>query len=545
MIKKFFICAMMILALGNGGAQAADVADYRVVPLPQSIVEQQGDPYTLSAQTVVCYPKDNVEMERNAQFLVDYVADVTGIKLTKTTQTVKGAAIRLIIDKKVQGEEAYTLTVDKKKGITIAASTAKGAFYGIQTLRKSLPVEKATEISLPAVKISDAPAFGYRGVMLDCSRHFFPMWFVKRYIDLLAMHNQNVLHWHLTDDQGWRIEIKKYPRLTEIGSVRHGTVIGFNSTINDTIEYGGFYTQDDAREIVEYARQRYITVIPEIDMPGHMKAALTAYPELGCTGGPYEVGKRWGIYNDVLCLGNEKVYQFCEDVLAELIDIFPSQFIHIGGDETPTVRWAECPKCKKVMADHNLGLKKVQGYFTNRIEKFINSKGRRMVGWDEILDGDINESATVMNWHNISVGVKAANKGHDVILTPTSHLYIDYCQDAKNARHEPTLCSGDLPVEKVYSLVPTPDTLSLDVKKHILGVQANLWTEYVTNTQIAEYQTLPRVAALADINWTNGKKDFADFKTRLEKLVTLYDHYGIVYAKHLWPEKMLSPWADN
>lgn len=532
---------MMTLASGGGAAFAADVADYQVVPLPQSVALQKGEPFVLKEGVSVACAAGDETMQRNAQFLADYISDITGIKAQTTTGKIKGKGIRLVLDKKIKGDEAYTLTVDNKNGVTIAASTPRGVFYGIQTLRKSLPAERAAEVELPAVKIADAPAFEYRGMMLDCARHYFPMSFVKKFIDLLALHNMNRFHWHITEDQGWRIEIKKYPKLTEIGSKRKSTVIGSNSVLQDSIEYGGFYTQDEAREIVEYARQRYITVIPEIDMPGHMLAALAAYPELGCTGGPYEVGTRWGIYRDVLCIGNEQVYKFCEDVLSEIMDIFPSKYIHIGGDETPTDRWAVCPKCKKVMAEHNIDIKAVQGYFTNRIEKFINSKGRSIIGWDEILDGDINQSATIMCWRNVESGAKAAAKGHDVIMSPTSNMYFDYCQDGKNSKHEPTQCAGDLPVEKVYEFVPTPDTLSAEAKKHFLGVQANLWTEYIPNVQVAEYQIMPRMAALADINWTNGKKDFPAFKKRLEKLVKLYDHYNLVYAKHLWPE-LLKPW---
>jgi len=544
MKKNFFICVMMLMTLGSGVAFAADVADYNVVPLPQKVTLLERGSFELTKDVIVAYPQGDEAMKQNAQFLIDYLKDVTGIELASTTDKVKGAAIRLVLDKKVVGDEAYTLTVDGKRGVTIAASTPCGVFYGIQTLRKSLPVVKTDKVELPAVVINDAPAFGHRGMMLDCSRHFFSVDFVKKFIDLIAMHNMNRFHWHLTDDQGWRIEIKKYPKLATIGSKRAGTVVGSNSTIDDGVEYGAYYTQKEAREIVEYARKRYITVIPEIDMPGHMLAALAAYPELGCTGGPYEVGKRWGIYTDVLCMGNEKVYTFCEDVLAEVMDIFPSTFIHIGGDETPIYRWSNCPKCKKLMAEHNLVPKTAQGYFTNRIEKFVNSKGRRIIGWDEILEGEINQSATIMCWRDVRSGAMAAAKGHDVILSPTSNFYFDYCQDAKNSRHEPTLCGGDLSVERVYSFIPTPDSLSAETRSHFLGIQANLWTEYVPTERIAEYQILPRMAALADVNWTNGKKDFAGFKTRLDRLVKLYDHYGLIYAKHLWPDTVL-PWYET
>lgn len=533
-----------MLALKPYSIEAADAVDYNVVPLPQSIVAQKGEPFTLNSETRIVFPAGNKAMERNAQFLAEYIRETTGLSLATATTAKAGASVNLVIDSKLHGDEAYSITVGKK-GVVVAGRTEKGVFYGIQTLRKSLPVARTESIKLPAVKIADAPRFGYRGMMLDCSRHFFKVEFVKQFIDMLAMHNMNTLHWHLSDDQGWRIEIKKYPRLTEVASWRTGTTVGFNTMADDSTRYGGFYTQEEARQIVDYARQRYITVIPEIDMPGHMKAALTAYPELGCTGGPYEVGHRWGIYADVLCLGNEKTYQFCEDVLAELMDIFPSQYIHIGGDETPTKRWAECPKCQALAKEHGLELKKMQGYFTNRIEKFVNSRGHRIIGWDEILDGDINQSATIMSWRGTENGEKASEKGHDVIMSPLSHCYFDFQQTDKDVKYEPTLCNGFISVEKVYSFEPCPATMSDTARKHMLGVQANVWTEYITCPQTLEYQVLPRMAALSEVQWTSGKKDFEAFKTRLDRHVALYDLYHWTYAKHLWPERIVSPWSEN
>ena len=432
------------------------------------------------------------------------------------------------------------LTVNKK-GVSIEGSTAAGVFYGVQTLRKSIPVGKEiTEVSLPAVVIKDEPRFAYRGMMLDCARHFFPVKFVKQFIDLMAMHNMNVFHWHLTEDQGWRIEIKKYPELTKIGSVRRSTVIGRNSKVYDGVPYGGFYTQEEAREIVKYAADRHITVIPEIDMPGHMVAALTAIPELGCTGGPYEVCRDWGIMDDVLCLGNEKIYRFCEDVLSEIMDIFPSKYVHLGGDETPQTRWKECPKCKKLMEREGLSVGKLQGYFTNRIEKFVNSKGRSIIGWDEILEGDINQSATIMSWRGSEPGAKAAKQGHDVIMSPTTHCYFDYyqTQKEKDQRNEPLLIGGSLPVEKTYSLDPIPADATPEVAARIIGVQGNLWTEYIAYPTLAEYQVLPRMGALSEVQWTNGKKDFEAWKVRQSRMLDLYDLYRFTYATHLWPKRI-------
>lgn len=542
MRRLFFI----LLACAVIPCLAAPVmtADYNVVPLPNSVTMTGDEPFELTSSTTVAYPEGNKDMERNAQFLARYVNDAIGMTLSVVPGKAK-KGIRLVLDKKVSGEEAYTIMVDKK-GVTIAGSTPKGVFYGVQTLRKSLPVGTATVVRLPSVKISDSPRFVHRGMMLDCSRHFFPLEFVKRYIDLIAMHNMNVFHWHLSDDQGWRIDIKKYPELTIKGSRRSGTVIGYNTALDDSIPYGGYYTQEQAREIVEYARQRYVTVIPEIDMPGHMLAALATYPELGCTGGPYEVGHRWGIYKDVLCVGNEKIYDFCEGVLDEIMQIFPSKLIHIGGDETPTEVWEKCPKCIKRAEDNNMTVKQVQSYFTSRIEKYVNSRGRRIIGWDEILGGDISQSAVIQSWRDTKHGRIAAEAGHDVIMSPTSHCYFDYSQaDEKNSKYEPTLCGGYIPVEKVYAFEPCDENLSESYRPHILGVQANIWAEYLLYPNQVEYQALPRMAALAEVQWTSGKKDYQAFLKRLNRLVYFYDLYKLTYAKHLWPDRITSPWEYN
>lgn len=542
MRRLFFI----LLACAVIPCLAAPVmtADYNVVPLPNSVTMTGDEPFELTPSTTVAYPERNKDMERNAQFLARYVNDATGMTLSVVPGKAK-KGIRLVLDKKVSGEEAYTIMVDKK-GVTIAGSTPKGVFYGVQTLRKSLPVGTATVVQLPSVKISDSPRFVHRGMMLDCSRHFFPLEFVKRYIDLIAMHNMNVFHWHLSDDQGWRIEIKKYPELTTKGSRRSGTVIGYNTALDDSIPYGGYYTQEQAREIVEYARQRYVTVIPEIDMPGHMLAALATYPELGCTGGPYEVGHRWGIYKDVLCVGNDKIYDFCEGVLDEIMQIFPSKLIHIGGDETPTEVWEKCPKCIKRAEDNNMTVKQVQSYFTSRIEKYVNSRGRRIIGWDEILGGDISQSAVIQSWRDTKHGRIAAEAGHDVIMSPTSHCYFDYSQaDEKNSKYEPTLCGGYIPVEKVYAFEPCDENLPESSRPHILGVQANIWAEYLLYPNQVEYQALPRMAALAEVQWTSGKKDYQAFLKRLNRLVSFYDLYKLTYAKHLWPDRITSPWEYN
>ncbi len=532
---------MVLLAafMSFAGAMAADdnrVADYNVIPLPQEVTLTQKGAFVLTGATPIVYPEGDEQLKNDAQFLSDYIADVTALRLTTTSAKVKNA-ITLRLNKKVQSKEGYVITVDKK-GVVIEGATAAGVFYGVQTLRKSIPVDKSlTEVTLPAVMLKDAPRFGYRGVMLDCARHYFPVKFVKQFIDLIAMHNMNVFHWHLTDDQGWRIEVKKYPGLAKIGSVREKTVLGHNSDVFDDTPYGGYYTQEEAREIVKYAADRFITVIPEIDMPGHMIAALAAYPDMGCTGGPYKVSPIWGIMPDVLCLGNEKTYQFCEDVLSEMMDIFPSEYIHLGGDETPNVRWKECPKCKALMAKENLTPGKLQGYFTNRIEKFVNSKGRRIIGWDEILDGDINQSATIMSWRGTAPGARGAKMGHDVIMSPSSHVYFDYYQtrQGESQWEEPLLIGGNLPIERTYSLEPVPEGADAETASHIIGVQGNLWTEYIAGPSLAEYQVLPRMGALSEVQWRpQGHKDFENYKMRQTKMLKLYDAYGLVYAKHMW-----------
>ena len=536
-MKRLLLATALCLSMLS--AHAAD-ANYNVVPLPKSVVMAKGLPFNLTNATTIVYEGTNPEMKRNARFLSEYIQQASGIKTAVLDKRdKKAAAIVLTIDPKVVGAEAYRLSVNNKQ-VTIAASTPAGVFYGIQTLRKSLPVQTTGEaITLPAVTVADAPRFGYRGMMLDCARHFFPLSFVKKFIDILAMHNMNVFHWHLTEDQGWRLEIKSHPELTAKSSMRSGTVIGHNATVDDSIPHGGFYTQQEAREIVEYARHRHITVIPEIDMPGHMLAALAAYPELGCTGGPYEVGHRWGVYKDVLCLGKESTYKFVQDIIDEVVDIFPAKYFHIGGDESPTVMWEKCPKCLQKAKDENTDIKHLQQYFTNRVEKYLNGKGKSIIGWDEILEGKINQSATIMSWRGVEPGLKAAKQGHDVIMTPSSHVYFDHYQ-TKDTKHEPDAIGGCSPVEKVYSYEPLPDTLSAEAKNRIKGVQANLWTEYIPFTTQAEYMVLPRMAALAEVQWTPvAKKNFDDFSKRALRLSDLYDRYGYQYARHLWKEKAI------
>ena len=519
---------------------AQQEADYQIIPLPQEIVTAQGGAFILKSGVKILYPEGNEKMQRNAKFLADYLKTATGKDFAIEAGTEGKNAIVLALGAEAENPESYQLKV-AGDGITITGPTEAGVFYGIQSLRKSLPVAVGADIALPAVEIKDAPRFSYRGAHFDTSRHFFTVDEVKTYIDMMALHNMNRFHWHITEDQGWRLEIKKYPKLTEIGSKRTETVIGRNSGEYDGKPYGGFYTQEQAKDIVAYAAERYITVIPEIDLPGHMQAALAAYPELGCTGGPYEVWRQWGVSEDVLCAGNDQVLKFLEDVYAELIEIFPSEYIHVGGDECPKVRWEKCPKCQaRIKA---LGLKsddkhskeeRLQSFVINHIEKFLNEHGRQIIGWDEILEGGLAPNATVMSWRGEGGGIEAAKQKHDVIMTPNTYLYFDYYQ-TKDTENEPLGIGGYLPLERVYSYEPMPVSLTPEEQKYIKGVQANLWTEYIPTFSHAQYMVLPRWAALSEVQWsTPDKKNYEDFLSRLPRLIKWYDAEGYNYAKHVF-----------
>ena len=519
---------------------SVEQADYQVIPMPHEIVAAQGTPFVLKSGVKILYPEGNAQMQRNAELLAEYLKTATGKDFAVEAGTEGKNAIVLALGVDNKNPEAYELKV-AGEGVTVKGATEAGVFYGIQTLRKSLPVAVGANISLPAVDIKDAPRFAYRGAHFDTSRHFFTVDEVKTYIDMLALHNMNRMHWHFTEDQGWRIEIKKYPKLTEIGSKRSETVIGKNSGKYDGVPHEGFYTQEEAKEIVKYAAERFITVIPEIDIPGHMQAALASYPELGCTGGPYEVWKMWGVSEDVLCIGNDQSLKFLEDVFAELIEIFPSEYIHIGGDECPKVRWAQCPKCQARIKQ--LGLKsdakhtkeeRLQSYVISHVEKFLNEHGRQIIGWDEILEGGLAPNATVMSWRGEGGGIEAAKQHHDVIMTPNTYLYFDYYQ-SKDTDNEPLAIGGYLPVERVYSYEPMPKSLTPDEQKYIKGVQANLWTEYIPTFSHAQYMVLPRWAALAEVQWSAPeKKDYANFLSRLPRLIQWYDAEGYNYAKHVF-----------
>lgn len=538
-LLKLGFLAMATMVVSSVGAKDAN---YRIIPMPHKIVTLQGNPFTLTDNVKILYPKGNEKMARNAQFLANYLKKATGKTITVATGTKGENAIVLSLGYKSEHPESYQLKV-KQNGITIAAPTEAGVYFGIQTLRKSVPIVTGTteSVTFPVVEISDHPRFDYRGAHFDVSRHFYNLDEAKSFIDMMSLHNMNRLHWHLSDDQGWRLEIKKYPKLTEVGSIRKETVIGRNSGKYDGKPYGGFFTQEQAREIVAYAAERYITVIPEIDLPGHMQAALTAYPELGCTGGPYEVWTEWGVSDNVLCAGNDRTLQFIDDVFAEVMDIFPSQYIHVGGDECPKDQWVKCPKCQARI--ESLGIKGndkhskeefLQSFVINHAEKYLNEHGRQIIGWDEILEGGLAPNATVMSWRGEAGGIEAAKQKHDVIMTPNTYLYFDYYQ-TKDVENEPLAIGGYLPLERVYGYEPMPASLTPEEQKHIIGVQANHWSEYIPTLSQLQYMALPRWAALAEIQWSAPeKKNYKNFLTRLPQLIGWYGVEGYNYGKHVF-----------
>ena len=471
------------------------------------------------------------------------VANLLKDQLTQLGRTVSltsspaAAQISLTTAPGAAGAEAYQLVVDKA-GVRITAAGGAGLFYGSQTLLQLLPARPAPAAALPYVRIADQPAFGWRGGMLDVCRHFFPVSFVKRYIDFLASYKLNTFHWHLTDDQGWRIEIKKYPKLTQISAFRKETLIGAQQTFKtpadfkyDGTPYGGFYTQAQIKDVVEYARQRYITIVPEIEMPGHSVAILAAYPEFACKPGPYETWTKWGVNEDIVC-PTEPTIRFFEDVLTEVSTLFPGKYVHIGGDEAPKVRWKESASVQEIMKREGFdNVEKVQGWFNRRIEAFLQSKGKKLIGWDEILEGGISPDATVMSWRGEQGGIEAARGSHDVVMTPNPYLYLDGGQNpVPHSAYEPLMIGGYRPLEKVYSYNPLPKDLTPQEQKHVLGLQANLWTEYITTPQKAEYMLFPRLLAAAEVAWMPAaRRTYADFLPRLGQQYARLDQRHINY----------------
>lgn len=524
--------ALILTALVAVASLSAQTAKTVIVPRPMEVTAVKGA-YTVTAKSVIA--ATDAELVRPAELFASYVANDLGATLS-VEQKQKGGIV-LSLDKELASEE-YTLNISSK-GVKIVGGTPAAVFYGLQSLRQLISAGEVVKkgIKLAGVEIKDKPLVGHRGVMLDVARHFFTVAEVKRFIDIAAIHKMNVFHWHLTDDQGWRVEIKKYPNLVKVGSKRKETIIGRNSISNtyDGTPHGGYYTQEEIKDIVKYAAERYIEVIPEIDMPGHMVATLASYPHLGCRDEKFEVRTRWGISKDVLCVGKESTFEFVEGVLDEVFSLFPSKYIHLGGDECPRARWKECPHCQKRIQEEGLKNEdELQSYFMHRVEKMLAKHNRKMIGWDEIIYGGINKSATIMLWNDRN-RAKAISLGNDVILSPKYFCYIDYYQTKRPYSNKEGLMFKEriLTLRKAYSLNPF-EGLQPSEYGRIRGVQTNLWTEYIADFERVQIKTLPRLAATAEAGWTIGEKNFDDFARRLEHLRRLYDKCGIRYATYFF-----------
>ena len=550
-MKKLFLLTIIIACLA-GNTALAQRADYNIIPLPKQVETDTTQYFTLQTGMGIAYDATSEEITRNAKFFSEWVEQSTGIKLALTPNDKK-AAVRMSLgfasDKKLregetlteQQQEAYKINIDDK-GILIEARNPIGLFRAAQTLRKAMPIvkdAKDAKIEMPYTKIQDEPRFVYRGTLLDCGRHFFTVEVIKQMLDVMALHGCNQFHWHLTEDQGWRFEVKSLPNLALHGSVRQETVVGPNVGIYDGIPYGGYYTQEQCRDVVRYAAERYINVVPEIDLPGHMQSALHVYPHLGCTGGPYPVRTYWGVSREVLCGGTHETMTFLKTVLGELCDVFPSKIIHIGGDECPKDRWKACPKCQAKIKE--LGLvsdgkrtaeNQLQSYINKEVEAFLAERGRDIIGWDEILEGGLSGKSIIMSWRGTKGGVEAAKQGHRVIMSPNVYSYIDHPQLKDVAKQPRTTGSYIVSASKIYSFEPLmKEELADEQQDYILGVQANLWTEHVAYPEHLFYQLLPRLGAMCEVQWCNPEqKDFEDFKTRLPRLKELYDLLGVKYC---------------
>ncbi len=540
----------VLVAPGCAGRRATPepepqvVERYPIIPAPRRLQARPGE-FRLDRETrIMLSDPASTELRTLSELLVTPLRTASGLPLPVSPEPASDHAtnalsIRLTPDSASREPESYRLVV-APHGTILSAPTPAGLFYGLQTLRQLLPPElerglrsrngwergvaQMTDSApspparwvIPAVEVEDAPRFRYRGILLDVARWFYPLEFIEKLVDLLALYKLNTLHLHLTDDQGWRLEIKKYPRLTQVGAWRKETIVGqnFDPYVGDGTPHGGFYTQDQMRELVAYAAARHVTIIPEIEMPGHARAALAAYPELSCTGGPFEVSTRWGVHEDVFC-PCEQTFAFLEDVLSEVMQLFPSKYIHIGGDEVPKKQWKESPVAQDVIRREGLGNEEeLQGYFIRRIEGFLRAHGRRLIGWDETLEGGLAPEATVMSWRGVEGGIEAARQGHDVIMTPANRTYFDYYQGDPAA--EPLAIGGFLPLDSVYAFEPVPDELTPEQAAHVLGGQGNLWTEYIPTPARAEYMILPRMLALAEVLWsTKETRNWNRFVVRL------------------------------
>lgn len=523
---------------------AIEKVDISIIPMP-STIEQGNGSFSFNQSTKIYLSNETLDLKASSNFLSGLFAQSSGISLIETNKKPLKNYVGLIIDNKLK-DNYYELSVTRNR-IIIRANTPQSIFWGIQSLRQLLPVEieNPTQVSqvewtVPCVEITDFPQFNYRGLMLDVARHFYSVDQIKKIIDLMALYKLNKFHWHLTDDQGWRIEIKKYPLLTEVGSWRKETVIGKypvgtkeRDRKYDCTPHYGFYTQDEIKDVINYAQERFITVIPEIEMPGHATAALAAYPEYGCTGGPYLVSSKFGVHNDVFC-PKDTTFQFLEDVLTEVADLFPSEYIHIGGDECPKIRWKNCVHCQRLIEKEDLvDEKELQSYFIKRISRFLNNKGKSIIGWDEILEGGLAPGATVMSWRGTEGGITAAKSGHDVIMSPRQYCYFDYYQSKDKS--EPFAIGGFVPVEKVYSYNPIPEELPVELSKHIIGVQANVWTEFIATFDKVQYMLLPRMLAISEVQWTaHEKKDYTNFLDRTKLHKKRLDIMGLNYANHIF-----------
>lgn len=527
-------------AMPQGYAQKDNNSQKReisIIPLPLSIQQQAGN-FQLNSKTTIYVDPGDAELKLLAGMLADQLQTTTSIKVPVVEKAGGQKKKNAIVLTKKQaadslGKEGYSLNV-RPENIVLQAPQGNGIFYGLQSIFQLLPTQADgsmanKNVSIPAVSIIDKPRYGWRGMMLDVGRYFYPVDFIKKFIDYMAMHKLNTFHWHLTEDHGWRIEIKKHPKLTEVGAYRKGTQVNSPKHI-DYRPHGGYYTQEQIKELVAYAAERYVNIVPEVDMPGHTMAMLAAYPEISCTGN-IEMPLQWGIKEDILCAGNEKTYAIVEDVLSEVAELFPSPIIHIGGDEAPKKRWKECPKCQARIKKENLKDEhELQSYFIKRVENFLLTKNKRIIGWEEIMEGGLAPNAAVMSWLGIKSGIAAAKQGHPVVMSPTEFLYLDYYQNYPAL--EPKAIGGLLTVEKVYSYEPTPAELTPEEAKYILGTQGNVWAEYIHSPEKVEYMAYPRGAALAEVAWTQPiLKNWDNFKKRLEKQYERYDDLGINYSR--------------